>query len=117
LIEMWLREETTAVLFSQWDGYLDKSRWSSFGAEKMASLQHDPRVHFIYAHTSGHAVLTDLKAFAVALDPKVLVPVHTELGGLSMYQLTNVARLTDGVLFFHLKACAIISVFTNDCVR
>jgi mRNA degradation ribonuclease J1/J2 len=29
-----------------------------------------------YIHTSGHASLTDLRAFAAAIRPKVTVPVH-----------------------------------------
>ncbi len=96
LIEKWLGEETTTVLYSLWDGYLDESRWSSFGAEKMASLQNDPRVHFVYAHTSGHAVLADLKAFTVALNPRMLVPIHTEHRGDYKEYFYNVVELEDG---------------------
>ncbi len=29
-------------------------------------------------HTSGHASVADLRAFAAAMDPAVLVPVHGE---------------------------------------
>jgi ribonuclease J len=29
-------------------------------------------------HTSGHAVLPDLKRFAQSIDPDVIIPIHTE---------------------------------------
>ena len=41
-------------------------------------LRDDPRVEFIYAHTSGHAILSDLRTFASAIAPRMLVAIHTE---------------------------------------
>jgi len=31
----------------------------------------------VYVHTSGHATVEDLKKFQTALNPKLLVPIHT----------------------------------------
>lgn len=66
------------VIYSQWVGYLSSSDDEYFGAEAMAGYQDDPLVNFVYAHTSGHATVGDLQKFAGALNPKMLVPVHTE---------------------------------------
>ncbi len=49
-----------------------------YGVEELANLRDDSRVNFVYAHTSGHASLDDLKRFAEAANPKKLVPIHTE---------------------------------------
>ncbi len=69
------------LIYSQWLGYLDYSSADYFGAEEIAALRDDPRVNFVYAHTSGHATVEDLTVYAGAISPKVLVPVHTECGG------------------------------------
>ena len=68
------------VIYSQWLGYLKCSHGEYPGAEAISAYQKDPEVNFVYAHTSGHAVLDDLKRFAQALAPRVLIPVHTENG-------------------------------------
>lgn len=66
------------VIYSQWQGYLKCANDEYYGAEETATLMKDPMVHWVYAHTSGHATVEDLQTFAKALNPKVLVPVHTE---------------------------------------
>lgn len=66
------------VIYSQWQGYLQFKNSEYFGAENMAAYRDDPQVNFVYAHTSGHATVMDLKKFAAALKPKKLIPIHTE---------------------------------------
>ena len=68
------------IIYSQWLGYLEEDRWSSYGARETAAFRDDPNVHFTYAHTGGHAVLEDLKRFATAINPRILIPIHTEHG-------------------------------------
>ena len=34
-------------------------------------------IDILQAHTSGHATLDDLKAFAKAINSRVLIPIHT----------------------------------------
>lgn len=68
------------LIYSQWLGYLDYSSADYFGAEEVAALRGDTQVNFVYAHTSGHATVDDLKVYADAISPKVLVPIHTEFG-------------------------------------
>ena len=79
-IQAFRGEEPVNVIYSQWEGYLKGTNKDYFGAEQMAAMRHDPHVNFVYAHTSGHATVEDLKRFAQALQAKRLVPVHTEYG-------------------------------------
>jgi ribonuclease J len=65
-----------SLIYSQWRGYLeDKYNPQSW---KLTRLRDDPRVSFHEIHTSGHAFTQDLKRFADAISPKLLVPIHTE---------------------------------------
>ena len=51
-----------------WEGYLT-DKFKDYCANKKLQLEQ--------IHTSGHAIVEDLKAFAEALKPKTLVPIHT----------------------------------------
>ncbi len=78
LIARYKRQKPVNVIYSQWQGYLKYTNDEYYGAEEISTLMKDPMVHWVYAHTSGHATVEDLQAFAKALNPKMLVPVHTE---------------------------------------
>mgnify|MGYP003902074681 CR=1 FL=1 len=71
----------------------------SLGAEEIAALKYDPQVAFTYAHTSGHATLDDLKSFAAAINPKVLVPIHTEFSEDYSDHFENVVNVEDDCPF------------------
>jgi ribonuclease J len=58
--------------YSMWEGYLKEDS----GIRLMAWLDAH-QISFMHAHTSGHAGPADLKRFAEALNPKVLVPIHS----------------------------------------
>ena len=47
-------------------------------------------------HTSGHASPADMRAFATALRPKVVVPVHGNEWDAHADGFGNVKRLSDG---------------------
>lgn len=64
--------ENPAVIYSMWPGYLEQERYGSF-----LNWVKEKAVPFHHIHTSGHAPLADLKRFASALNPRVLVPIHT----------------------------------------
>lgn len=83
------------VIYSQWLGYLSGKDADYYGAEAIAGYQNDPQVNFVYAHTSGHATVEDLQKFAEALNPKMLVPVHTEHAAEFMNLFNNVLELQD----------------------
>ena len=56
------------IAYSMWDGYLTE-QFRAFCKEKGLAVE--------YIHTSGHATPEDLKAFASAINPRTLVPIHT----------------------------------------
>ena len=56
------------LIYSMWDGYLTDDYKKAF-AEKSVKIK--------LIHTSGHAVLDDLKKFAKAIKPKKIIPIHT----------------------------------------
>ncbi len=62
------------LIYSQWDGYIrDKKKASVFwGFIQANDLQLE------HIHTSGHATVGILKQLAGALNPKRIVPIHTE---------------------------------------
>ncbi len=82
----------TRYLYSMWQGYLDKDTSHNKFCEKFGiPLQH--------VHVSGHAYLEDLKAFAQAINPKQLIPIHTLSGDKFSGYFGNVMRLDDGEPF------------------
>jgi len=56
------------IIYSMWEGYLN-DRFKQYCADKEIKIEQ--------IHTSGHATIEDLKTFAKALNPKVLIPIHT----------------------------------------
>jgi ribonuclease J len=59
-------------IYSMWEGYLDEGSGArvKLWAERLG-------IPFTRIHTSGHAGPADLKRFAQALAPKVVVPIHS----------------------------------------
>jgi len=98
-INLYKNIKPVSVIYSQWLGYLAYSDNEYYGAEAMAGYKDDPQVNFVYAHTSGHATVEDLQRFAGALNPKILVPVHTEHAQDFCHLSCNVRVLEDSVLF------------------
>lgn len=87
------------VIYSQWLGYLDGRHGGYFGADQIAALDQDPAVKFIYAHTSGHATVDDLRRLAEALNPRTLIPIHTECREDFSRLFANVRAVEDGIEF------------------
>jgi ribonuclease J len=82
--------EGSMVIYSLWEGYLtDKFR--DYCAKKGLTIEQ--------VHTSGHAVAEDLKRFAGALKPKVLIPIHTFEGTSYPGLFQNTIILEDGRIF------------------
>ena len=84
------------VIYSQWLGYLDGNYPGYFGSDKISAYRSDPAINFVYAHTSGHAPVDDLQRLAKALNPRKLVPIHTEHGEDFSKIFSNVVTLNDG---------------------
>jgi ribonuclease J len=96
IIDLYKAIKPVSVIYSQWLGYLSYSNKNYGGAEAIAAYRNDPQINFVYAHTSGHATVEDLKTFAEALKPKMLVPVHTEYGNKFSKLFDNVTEIEDG---------------------
>jgi len=60
--------EGSQLIYSMWQGYLT-DRFKQYCMDKGIEIEQ--------VHTSGHATIENLKAFAEALNPKVLIPIHT----------------------------------------
>jgi ribonuclease J len=87
------------VIYSQWLGYLDGSHPEYFGSDRISTFRSDPVVNFVYAHTSGHAPAADLQRLAAALNPRKLVPIHTQHREDFSQIFANVVTLNDGEVF------------------
>ena len=85
------------IIYSQWLGYLEPK----YSDEKMVTLfaKLKGSYNWVYAHTSGHADLESLKLFATALNPKQLIPIHTEYKDKFVEYFDNVTVLDDGESF------------------
>ena len=79
-----------AFNFSMWRGYLSDPyhseglEWCKAGGAKIACI-----------HTSGHASPADLRAFALAIRPKITVPVHGVKWDEQSHGFGAVRRLAD----------------------
>ncbi len=78
------------LIYSMWDGYL---------TERFVRLCGDSGITIEYVHTSGHAAVKDLQAFASAINPKVLIPIHAFEAGEYPNLFKNVMVLDDGAAF------------------
>lgn len=84
------RLHNSQLIYSMWPGYLKKKTdvkdfCSTYG------------IAMKYIHTSGHAYLNDLQRLVHALNPSVLIPVHTLAGDSFSNYFANVIRLDDGM--------------------
>jgi ribonuclease J len=84
--------EGSVLLYSLWDGYREQDRTKNF-LEKLQSLG----VTIIPLHTSGHATIPALQRMVDILQPKKLLPIHTEHpDGFDRFGVP-VERVEDGV--------------------
>ncbi|MBX3302228.1 MAG: MBL fold metallo-hydrolase [Nitrospira sp.] len=60
------------LIYSLWPGYLKRKEQHPF--LEWLDSHHIPLTE---CHTSGHASISDLQAFAQAINPKMLVPIHS----------------------------------------
>ena len=92
LLKKQLKLDSVSVIYSMWEGYLDESNSNSY----LPKLKKDTEINLISIHTSGHAVIDDLKRMVVAIKPKKLIPIHTEHGQKYDDYFSNVLHLKDG---------------------
>jgi len=66
--------EGGSLVWSMWEGYLKEKNGEDFlGFLSEQGVSPQP----VVIHTSGHADLDTLKDFAKALDPRMIIPIHT----------------------------------------
>jgi ribonuclease J len=82
-----------AWCWSMWTGYLKNND----GARVQAWFE-TRDVRAAHIHTSGHASPSDLRAFATAVNPKMVVPVHGVKWDQESHGFGAVRRLADGVV-------------------
>lgn len=80
-----------AFTYSMWEGYLKQK-----GSLKVLQWLEDHDVPVQSIHTSGHASVTDLARFAVALAPRTLIPIHSFETDQFGNFFDNVVRRDDG---------------------
>ncbi|MDA8099725.1 MAG: MBL fold metallo-hydrolase [Nitrospiraceae bacterium] len=95
IIDLYKGGKAVNLIYSQWLGYLKCSNDECYGAEEIAAYQSDKQINFVYAHSSGHATVQDLKRFAATINPKMLIPIHTECGAMFKDCFDNVYELSD----------------------
>ncbi len=86
------------------DSVLFYSMWSQYtlepSFEKTQAFLDRHKIMLKEMHTSGHAVLPDLKRFAQSMDPDVIIPIHTEYPDKYREHFGKKVRcLKDGELF------------------
>ena len=81
------------IVYSQWQGYLDKD---SPDTRKFKAFVSKYGLDFEHVHTSGHATVDKLKRFAKALNPGLLIPIHTFDAGKYPGLFENVKVMKDG---------------------
>jgi ribonuclease J len=62
----------TRCLYSYWNGYLSKPEWVELQAQLTTAGG-----HFVETHTSGHIFAEDIVSFVRAINPGLVIPIHT----------------------------------------
>ena len=62
----------TTFIYSQWEGYLNEH------FKEYAHLQKFVPKDYIYLHTSGHAHFEAIQKVCQVVNPKILIPIHSE---------------------------------------
>lgn len=96
IMELYRKFGPINLIYSQWLGYLERKNDEYFGAEQIAAYQNDPLVNFTYAHTTGHATLETLRKLVDCIQPKTIIPVHTEFPEDYAKHFKMVTTLKDG---------------------
>jgi ribonuclease J len=83
--------ERAAAIWSMWAGYLENE-----SGRRTHQWLTDHAIPLHHLHASGHAMVKDLQRLAVTIDPRVVVPIHTNHPELFADLLDNVIRHADG---------------------
>jgi len=98
-----LKLRPCSVIYSMWEGYLEQ-RYNPTGWKQLSSLINDPEIRFEIFHTSGHAIISDLKNMVKALNPNEILPIHTEDGDQLLQILKGESKRGQGIPMTQLKS-------------
>jgi ribonuclease J len=84
--------DKASLTYSLWGGYLEREQLKPF----LSKLEQN-KISLNQIHTSGHASVQDLKAFAQAINAKKLVPIHSFETDRFPAHFDNVELKRDGV--------------------
>ncbi len=79
----------TTLVYSLWPGYLDRDN------DRLTSWCRRYEISLEIAHTSGHADQESLIRLARAVNPRIVVPIHTEAPQVMKVMIPNVYVLGD----------------------
>jgi ribonuclease J len=91
-IKKFLDLKDATWIYSMWPGYFEKSP----SLRKLRSYLESKKVRYEYIHTSGHAMLSDLKRLAEAMSPEMVIPIHSFYPDKFKDYFPNVRRVKDG---------------------
>jgi ribonuclease J len=83
--------QDAVAVWSQWHGYLDRQ-----AGTPTLDFCRKHGIPLVEHHTSGHAGLEELRKLVLALDPRRVVPIHTEAPKSFAKHFQNVELHTDG---------------------
>ena len=91
-IKRFLDLDQAVWIYSMWPGYLEQSR----PLMNLRAYLEDKGVGYEYLHTSGHARLSDLTRLVEALDPEMIIPIHSFHPKKYKDYFPNVSLVEDG---------------------
>lgn len=91
LLRYLIQTTMPTVVWSQWGGYLKKG-----GPVPQFCIENG--IKPVLIHSGGHAHPEDLARLASRINPKVVVPIHTERASLFSSIISNVKEIHDGEL-------------------
>lgn len=76
----YFRDKDPILIYSMWDGYVNKEKYPDTYDEKLGTLVSDWRCRHL--HTSGHATVEDIKKMIETVHPRLgVIPIHTTRKG------------------------------------
>jgi ribonuclease J len=94
-IKRFINLDGAVWIYSMWRGYLDRSE----SLQKLRDFLQMKGAQFRLLHTSGHAILSDLKRLANAVGPEFVIPIHSFYPERYRSYFDNVKQLGDGEEF------------------
>jgi len=83
-------------IYSMWPGYFERTR----SLRKFRDYMQENGVRYKYLHTSGHAIISDMQKFVKAIEPELVIPVHSFHTEQFSDHFPNVRLVKDGEKIF-----------------